>query len=250
MIKYENGQYCVYSHDGSKKMGCYASEGEAQKRLKQIEYFKNVKSSEGINMGIDREALANKAILMVAAKINPKAEVRNRGNVVFPAASKKVKDKKDHFPINNENQARNALARVAQYSSVPPWYEGSLEELQKAVQSAVKGKYPGIEVSKSKGDVSVKAPPDNPTKVPGIERPKLDGSNDAAKVYAVLAELTPDQHKAFASALVKQLQMQQSQLSEAITLAEKLLDEGITQEEFAALSNWTQYDVLVQLMGS
>jgi len=82
-------------------------------------------------------------------KKDPKAKVRNRGNVVFPAGSKKVKDDKDHFPINNEAQARNALARANQYSSSPPWYEGSLKELVGKVAGAVKRKYPNIKVSKA-----------------------------------------------------------------------------------------------------
>jgi hypothetical protein len=90
-----------------------------------------------------------------AKKEDPNAKVRNRGKVVFPAGSKKVKDNKDHFPINDANQARDALSRVAQYSSVPPWYDGTLEELQSAVRNAVKRAYPGIKVTtdkKSKGE--------------------------------------------------------------------------------------------------
>ncbi len=79
--------------------------------------------------------------------LNPDAEVRNRGDAVFPANSKKVKDNKDHFPINDANQARNALSRVAQYSAVPSWYSGSLQELQSAVRSAVSRKFPGIKVT-------------------------------------------------------------------------------------------------------
>lgn len=82
----------------------------------------------------------------LAAK-DPDAKVRNRGKVVFPAGSKKVKDDKDHFPINSANQARNALSRVAQYSSVPSWYDGTLEELKKKVRGAVKRVYPSIKVS-------------------------------------------------------------------------------------------------------
>lgn len=78
---------------------------------------------------------------------DPKAKVRNRGDVVFPAGSSKVNDDKDHFPINNIAQARNALARVAQYDSVPPWFDGTLKELVEKVKSAVKNKYPSIEVS-------------------------------------------------------------------------------------------------------
>lgn len=89
--------------------------------------------------------------LRQGAKLDPEAKVRNRGDVVFPANSKKVKDNKDHFPINDENQARNALSRVAQYSSAPSWYSGSLQELQAAVRSAVKRKYKNIEVTEPKG---------------------------------------------------------------------------------------------------
>ncbi len=85
-----------------------------------------------------------------AKKLDPNAEIRNRGDVVFPANSKKVKDNKDHFPINSEPQARNALSRVAQYSSVPPWYSGTLQELQATVRNAVKRKYKNIEVTEPK----------------------------------------------------------------------------------------------------
>ena len=75
-------------------------------------------------------------------KLDPKAKVRNRGTVCVPASS--AKDKKDHFPINNEAQARNALARVHQYSSVPEWYSGSLKGLQALVSRKVHSKYPSI----------------------------------------------------------------------------------------------------------
>lgn len=88
---------------------------------------------------------------MADKKLDPKAEVRNRGDVVFPANSKNVKDHKDHFPINSEDQARNALSRVAQYSSVPSWYSGTLQGLQSAVRSAVKHKYKNIQVTTPKG---------------------------------------------------------------------------------------------------
>ena len=79
---------------------------------------------------------------------DPKAKIRNRGEVVFSAGSSKVKDDVDHFPINSISQARNALARSGQYSSSPSWYKGSLSELKNKVKSAVKGKYPSIKQSK------------------------------------------------------------------------------------------------------
>lgn len=42
MIRKENGKYNVYSETGDKHLGGpYNSEEEAQKRLKQIEFFKH-----------------------------------------------------------------------------------------------------------------------------------------------------------------------------------------------------------------
>jgi hypothetical protein len=81
-------------------------------------------------------------------KLDPKAKVRNRGTVCVPASS--AKDKKDHFPINDADQARNALARVHQYSSVPSWYSGSLKSLQELVSRKVHSKYKGIGKDKKK----------------------------------------------------------------------------------------------------
>lgn len=75
-------------------------------------------------------------------KLDPKAKVRNRGTVCVPASE--AKDKQDHFPINDEDQARNALARVHQYSKVPSWYNGSLKGLQDLVSRKVHSKYKGI----------------------------------------------------------------------------------------------------------
>lgn len=79
---------------------------------------------------------------------NPKAATRNRGDVVFPAESPKVKDDKDHFPINTKSQARNAIARGNQFSSAPEWYKGSAQDLVNAIVKAVKKKYPDMEISK------------------------------------------------------------------------------------------------------
>lgn len=77
-----------------------------------------------------------------------KLKKETRGKCVFQSTHPKVKDKKDHFPINNIAQARNALARVAQYDASPPWYDGSLAELQKTVRNAVARAYPTIKVTK------------------------------------------------------------------------------------------------------
>ena len=76
-----------------------------------------------------------------------KKKPKSRGDAVFPAKSPKVKDNKDHFPINSANQARNALARASQYSSAPGWYDGSLTDLVKTVQRKVKKKYKSIDTT-------------------------------------------------------------------------------------------------------
>jgi len=82
--------------------------------------------------------------------IDPDAEVRNRGNCVFPAEDSQVNDNEDHFPINDKAQARNALARANQYDSSPDWFDGTLKELKERVVKAVEDEYPSIEVDEEK----------------------------------------------------------------------------------------------------
>lgn len=69
---------------------------------------------------------------------------------IFPASSKDVKDGRSHFPIQDIAHGRNAIARVNQYKALPKWYSGklTLEKFVKHVVSAVKKRYPSIEVSK------------------------------------------------------------------------------------------------------
>lgn len=83
----------------------------------------------------------------LAKKIDPKAKVRSRGKCALPAEHPKVKDKKDHYPLNDIAQARNALARVNQMKSSPDWFNGTLQQLVNTVVRAVKKEFPSIEVS-------------------------------------------------------------------------------------------------------
>jgi len=86
--------------------------------------------------------------IMEARKHDPKAEVRNKKSPVFPADSKHVNDDKDHFPIGSEAQARNALARVNQYTKAPKWaVDITLKAMKKKVANTVKKHYPSIEVT-------------------------------------------------------------------------------------------------------
>jgi len=88
-----------------------------------------------------------------------KAKSRSRGKCVFQSDDSKVKDNKDHFPINSVAQARNALARASQYDKAPKWYDGKLTSLVSAVSKAVHKEYPSIdetEASKKPGKQSSK----------------------------------------------------------------------------------------------
>jgi len=80
-----------------------------------------------------------------------KVKQRSRGKVVFEYNDKRLKDhSKDRFPINDEDQARNAVSRSHQYDKAPPWFRGSLKALQEAVARKVHKEYPSIEISSLK----------------------------------------------------------------------------------------------------
>lgn len=81
-----------------------------------------------------------------------RVKARNRPSPVFQSTHPKVKDNKDHFPINDIAHARNALARANQYSSAPEWWDGSLQELKNAVARSVKAKFPSINVTRASVD--------------------------------------------------------------------------------------------------
>ena len=83
-------------------------------------------------------------------RMDPNAKVRNRPSPIFPHNSPRVKDNKDHFPIDTIGRARNALARAAQFKRLgrpPAWYRGTLDQFLRAVLRAVKRKYPSIDTS-------------------------------------------------------------------------------------------------------
>jgi hypothetical protein len=83
-------------------------------------------------------------------KLDPKAKVRSRGDCCLPAEHSMVKDKKDHYPINDIDQARNAISRVNQMSAAPPWFKGSLKSLINIVYRKVHAKYPSIKIDTKK----------------------------------------------------------------------------------------------------
>src|ERR1019366_6094675 len=115
---------------------------ESRDLKNSIKYICSIQSQDQVKsiMGINKEASKKKE------KLDPKADVRNMGDVCFPA--NKANDKKDHFPINSLTQARNALSQVAKYTKVPSWYNGSLKGLVETVKKKVHGKYPSIKSEK------------------------------------------------------------------------------------------------------
>lgn len=44
MIKKVGNEWCVFSADGSKRLGCYPTRKEAENRLAQVEMFRHMKS--------------------------------------------------------------------------------------------------------------------------------------------------------------------------------------------------------------
>lgn len=102
-------------------------------------------SAEGVTQREDYPEIPGKV------KSKPVLDTKPRGEFIFPAESSTVNDNRGHFPINTEDRARNALARVAQYKSLPKWYSGdmTLSEFQEHVRGEVSKAYPSIKVSDS-----------------------------------------------------------------------------------------------------
>lgn len=53
LIRQEGEEWCLYSRDGSRKLGCYPTKAGAERRERQVEYFKN--ESEGSSPMTDEE---------------------------------------------------------------------------------------------------------------------------------------------------------------------------------------------------
>lgn len=99
-------------------------------------------------VAVEDKDVINEDDVLEEGKKDPKAKVRNKPSPVFSDKSSKVKDDKDHFPLGNIRQARNALARAGAFTASPKWYKGTLSSFKSAVKRAVKKAYPSVEVSK------------------------------------------------------------------------------------------------------
>ena len=57
MIKKIDSKYVVLSETTGRKMGTYSTKKEAQKRLRQVEFFKHLKSSPGLRSKLKKKSL-------------------------------------------------------------------------------------------------------------------------------------------------------------------------------------------------
>ena len=60
MIKKIKGRYVVLSETTGRKFGTYKTKKEAEKRLKQIEFFKHLKGSPKLSRKIRKKSLLKK----------------------------------------------------------------------------------------------------------------------------------------------------------------------------------------------
>ena len=60
MIKKIKGKYVVMSEHTGRKFGTYDTKKEAEKRLRQIEFFKHLKASPSLQMMLRKKSLVKK----------------------------------------------------------------------------------------------------------------------------------------------------------------------------------------------
>ena len=60
MIKKIKGKYVVLSETTGRKFGTYRTKKEAMKRLRQIEFFKHLKPSHGLQARLKKKSLLKK----------------------------------------------------------------------------------------------------------------------------------------------------------------------------------------------
>lgn len=59
-IKKEGSKWVVYSESTHRKFGSYKTKKEAQKRLRQMEFFKHLKGSASMKKGLRKKSLLKK----------------------------------------------------------------------------------------------------------------------------------------------------------------------------------------------
>jgi len=271
VIKEQNGQYYIYSHKGKKIGGPYDSKDAAEKRLREIEHFKNkgnimfddfiedftkaAKLSKDPAPGDEDFSLQQNKKKAKKLPSDP-AGGRTKTDLVGVVAGVKsslVIDKKEHLPINTEDQATSAALRVTWMNDPPAWFSGTAKELKSMVLNAIAFKYPDLRVTMKLpvrkaftiGTTIEDPAKDLQTKVPEFERPNIKNTGPELldKVYAMY----PDQ-KVLGATLLEALKCKQTELKTAVKVAERLMESGMTGDEFKELYLYLQEDVLRELL--
>lgn len=147
VIRKVGDEYCVFSHDG-KNLGCSPSMKGAEKRLQQVEFFKHKKKTESdmSNFEPDRFGDTNHDLEKAVTPLGIGNKSLSRVGTIVGKTSSQILDTREHFPILTENQARSAVKRVGQMTQAPPWFSGSIDQLQKMVYLSVASQYPDIQI--------------------------------------------------------------------------------------------------------
>ena len=274
VIRKVGDEYCVFSHTG-KNLGCSTSQEGAEKRLRQVEYFKHNKGSDMnydnafTNFARALQSEVNPAVVGKAPEAAPrevdiKSELtvsdKLRAGSLASRQSDRVIDSKEHFPVITHTQAQSSMARVLQLTESPAWYNGTLAELRQDVYKGILELHPNIQlnvrvpveqaVALSDGQTpaetskqSIKDPADVAKKeVPQVARPNLTS--------AQVAEALNDEatRQAVAGRLMEMVDKQLENLTSAKKLATRLLKAGVKAEEFDALSTYIQEAILYELV--
>lgn len=262
IIRKVGDEFCVFSKDG-KNLGCSKTREGAEKRLKQVEFFKN-KGSLEMNYEKAFENFADvvnlKGLTQSPASLGDKTS-RVAGGSIAGYASDRLLDQKEHFPVITHTQATSSLSRVMQLRESPSWYNGTVVELRQEVYAGIKKMHPEIElnvrvpaeqvVALSDGETpattsktSVKDPEDDRKKdmVPQVKRPTLT----SAEVETALGH--DSVRKVVAGRLMEMLDKQLEHMQNAKKLGERLLKGGLKSEEFDQLNTYVQEDILHSLM--
>lgn len=269
-------QWCVVSEDGTKNLGCSKTKEGAQKRLSEVEYFKHTKGNE---MNYE-QAFRNMAKSLNIGDISPeqigKTPESSPRQVQIPSdsitegfssgsiagqGSQRLLDKKDHFPVFTETQARSSMSRAMQLTEVPVWYSGNMDDLRKEVYMGIAKAHPELVdievnvpasriVALSDGMIPAetsKKSIDNPADVqkslvPHTKRPTLT----SAEVMKVCEN--DDVRVAIAGKLLEFIEEEESNIAKTKKIAQMLLKKGLSSDEFDALSTYLQSDILREFM--
>lgn len=265
IIRKVGSEYCVFSHTG-KNLGCSSSEGEAKKRLAEVEYFKNKGSSmeykdaftnfaQAVNGNIDPTVVGQEPDPKPRQIVHQSISDKLHRGTIAGQASTKLLDSKHHFPVITSTQAQSSMSRVLRLADCPVWYNGTLAELQKEVHDGIAKLHPDMQLTIALSDgqtpaetslQSVKDPNDVIKKdlVPQVPAPTI------TTAQAVELCKNNDVRKTFGGRLMEVIDSQLDNVKQAKKLAQDIIDGGLSSDQFETLSTYIQQNVLSELMMS